>query len=135
MSRTIVTTSAAPPPAPNYHTLPADPVVADAKQVPEDGRVSIDGHEWRFVNVLSIRIEKGEVHVVGVVPGQRPEVYMPTLTEIGGTLLVVPTGTTVSMAPACSTSGTIDIGYATIEETPHKPIVFGPLGRVMAGKA
>lgn len=109
----FVTSSSLPPPAPDYHTLPAD--AADAKQVPEDGRVNIDNHEWRFVNVLSIRIEKGEVHVVGVVPGQRPEVHMPTLTEVAGTLLVVPTGTTVLVGPACSTAGTIDIGYATID--------------------
>lgn len=115
MRRTFFTTGALPPPAPEYHTLPAYEAQADAKQVPEDGRVSIDGHEWRFVNVLSIRIEKGEVHVVGVVPGQRPEVHMPTLTEVAGTLLVVPTGTTVLVGPACSTAGTIDIGYATID--------------------
>ncbi len=111
------TTSALPPPAPDYHTLPADPVVADAKQVPEDGRVSIDGHEWRFVNVLSIQIVGREVRVVGVVPGQRPEVYVPIQHD---------------------TTGSVQFGIAsrpTIEETPHKPIVFGPLGRVMAGKA
>lgn len=116
MPRTIfVTAGVLPQPAPDYHTLSADPVVADAKQVPEDGRVSIDGHEWRFVNVLSIQVEGRNIHAVGV-PGQRAQVFAPA---------------------QCDTSS-LRIGLATrptIEETLHRPIVVNPFGRVVAGKA